>query len=435
MSTVPFLTDLDSRAAIKGSRDPLGIQPIWTRFGRHLVGNLTTVSTSLRDFTTLLLGYHFAERLAADDAGDGDLAVFIKWEQLAAYARAEINNDWAFRGTERVKKNLQEGGRLRLGADSAAQILGNQKIYGLWGLYTVPARSSGLVEGEPTRLTGEGRQLVESVYLPMFTKAGFRDGDAIARRLAETRPALDVRGRDRPLLTAIAQVLKRRVLVAERPVFRNHLLLGGPQDKTQGAQAVLADLLVATVGEPEWQLDPQRIRGLADAARKLGSPGESVARHLERIRTCELLLAPAAALFDFILGSHEQTLSEVAEVVRRHWGPGLGTIDSDATQPLETELREASGDAEGGARWLLLARSFEQGRYEDAIRSLLEQNRAVMAARGGAAPWVDLRDGKLQVRFREEQSPPLPDRRELPAYWRHPYFLESLRAMALALRE
>ena len=57
MLTIPFLTDLDPQAAIKGSRDPLGIQPIWTRMGRHVVGNLTTVSTSVRDFTTTILGY------------------------------------------------------------------------------------------------------------------------------------------------------------------------------------------------------------------------------------------------------------------------------------------------------------------------------------------------------------------------------------------
>ena len=62
---MPFLTDLDSRAAVKGSRDPLGIQPIWTRLGRHVIGNLTTQSTSVRDFGTLLLGYHFAEVLTS----------------------------------------------------------------------------------------------------------------------------------------------------------------------------------------------------------------------------------------------------------------------------------------------------------------------------------------------------------------------------------
>ena len=79
MLTQPFLTDLDSRAAVKGSRDPLGVQAIWTRLGRHVVGNLTTVSTSLRDFTTLLLGYHFAERVAEEGGTEGDLATF-HWE-------------------------------------------------------------------------------------------------------------------------------------------------------------------------------------------------------------------------------------------------------------------------------------------------------------------------------------------------------------------
>src|SRR4051794_147638 len=99
----PFLTDLDSRAQVKGSRDPLGAQPIWTRFGRHVVGNLTTVSNSARDFTTLLLGYYFAEQLAKQAEPGSELSTFLKWEQLAAYARAYHNKDVAFRGTERVQ--------------------------------------------------------------------------------------------------------------------------------------------------------------------------------------------------------------------------------------------------------------------------------------------------------------------------------------------
>ena len=106
MLQIPFLTDLDSRAAVKGSRDPLGIQQIWTRLGRHVVGNLTTVSNSVRDFTALLLGYYFAEQLA-DELGPGsELATFLKWEQLAAYARASVNNDFIFRGTERAERAL-----------------------------------------------------------------------------------------------------------------------------------------------------------------------------------------------------------------------------------------------------------------------------------------------------------------------------------------
>src|SRR6185436_14865987 len=144
MLTTPFLTDLDSRAQVKGSRDPLGIQQIWTRLGRHVIGNLTTVSNSVRDFTTLLLGYYFAAQLAEELGPGTELATFLKWEQLAAYSRAAANNDFEFRGTERVWKNLSEGRRVVLSANPGHQILGNQKIYGLWGLYTMPARSSAL---------------------------------------------------------------------------------------------------------------------------------------------------------------------------------------------------------------------------------------------------------------------------------------------------
>src|SRR5258707_13712913 len=93
----PFLTDLDSRAAVKGSRDPLGAQAVWTRFGRHVVGNLTTVTTSVRDFTTLLLGYFWAERVSAETGPGSELATFLMWEQLATYWRAKFNKDNSIR--------------------------------------------------------------------------------------------------------------------------------------------------------------------------------------------------------------------------------------------------------------------------------------------------------------------------------------------------
>ena len=51
-----FLTELDPRAKIRGSRDPLGIQAIWAGLGQEVIGNLTTVTDSVRGFTTLLVG-------------------------------------------------------------------------------------------------------------------------------------------------------------------------------------------------------------------------------------------------------------------------------------------------------------------------------------------------------------------------------------------
>lgn len=431
--TVPFLTDLDPQAAVKGSRDPLGIQTIWARLGRHVVGNLTTVSTSVRDFTTLILGYYFAERVASEFGGDGDLPVFLRWEQLAAYARGEINGDWSFRGVERVKKNLQDGAHVRLGTNAMAQILSNQKTYGLWGLYTVPARSSGLVEGNPTRLTAVGRQLVEQLYLPIVTRCGLRNADAITARLAKPWSDLAPRMADRRMLQAIAKVLDKRINSAEREVYRSHLLLGGPLDRTAGGQALLAAAMDSTLDDQEWTLSSSRVRNLAKQCRVQGGAGAAVAERLERIHSSELLLAPAAAIFGLILSSDGQTIAELSRVVRRQWGSSVRTIDVNAVASLETELRDSTGEPESGKRWVQIAHTLASGDYEQAIGLLMEQNSSVMKYRAGSAPWVDVTNGRLRVKFRDDGAE-LPKGAALPEYWRHSYFLDSLRSIALALR-
>ncbi len=433
--TGPFLTDLDTRAAIKGSLDPLGIQPIWTRFARHVVGNLTTVSNSARDFTVLLLGYHFAERVSEEskkDYTEDDLAVFLKWEQLAAYARGIVNEDWAFRGTERARKNALNNRRVRLSKDPRDQILGNQKMYGLWGLYTVPSRSSGLVEGNPPRLTPPGREIVEKNYLPLFTSAGFRNADRVVKLLSRPEVTLD---KEDDILKAVGSILKKRVRPGEREALRSHLLLGGPTDRTHGNQAVLASAIEQTLDDDDWALSPSRVRHLAKLCRDKGDAGLPVADRLERIRTCEMLLAPAAALFDFLLGNDGQSIDEVSDRVRDQWGTSLGkTMDVDRIRDLQGELATVPGDAEGYSRWLRTGIAMAQGDYAGALTLLLEQNNAVMKARSGAAPWAELKDGKIQVRFKDEQPGTLPKAVDLPEYWRNPYFIDAMRSIAFALR-
>ncbi len=54
-----------------------------------MVGNLITANVSLRNFTTLLLGLHFAEEaISTRKAPEEDRAnLFLRFEQLAAYSR------------------------------------------------------------------------------------------------------------------------------------------------------------------------------------------------------------------------------------------------------------------------------------------------------------------------------------------------------------
>lgn len=110
-----LLTDIDSRAAIRGSRDPLGFVPVWGSFGRRVVGNLTTVTGSVRGFTTTLLSYHFARAVQEREGGKGEatLGLFLKFEQLAAYWYYARGDKERFRGLSGSRKSLGVGTSLR----------------------------------------------------------------------------------------------------------------------------------------------------------------------------------------------------------------------------------------------------------------------------------------------------------------------------------
>jgi len=424
MLSIPFLTDLDSRAAVKGSRDPLGIQPIWTRVGRHVVGNLTTVSNSARDFTTLLLGYYFAGIIAESWETGSELASFLKWEQLAAYSRAAANNDYNFRGTDRVRLNLSESHRVKLSANRAYQILGNQKIYGLWGLYTMPARSSGLVDGDPPRLTNAATQFVEKQYSSITRNNNTLR--TIINILREPIANIDINGRHTSLIQSIGNALKRRFLSSEREFYRKHLLFGGPNDETSGRQRQLAHLLEATFDQSDFRWSTAMVGELAHRARDNGNEWQPLADFLFRIRTSESVLGPVSLLFSYLLDSDRQSLKSIAEQIRSAWGAGLRTVDVESFTQLRSELDDSD-------RWIGIATTATAGDYESLLELLIKQNAEVMYARGGT-PWVVNDNGSLRVHFKGERGF-LPKRDEIADIWRFPYFLDSLRQVGLTLKE
>ena len=434
MIATPFLTELDSRAAIKGSRDPLGIQPLWSRLGREVIGNLTTVSSSVPDYAVLLLGFHFIEVIAKTQGSEHDLGTFLKWEQLAAYARGN-NNDFQFRGTERVSQRLSESHAWPISTDRDAQILSDQKTYGLWGLYRVPAKSSGLIDGEPVRLTESAREVVRDEMLPQIDRLAPRGARHIAACLAAPRYTLSLRKQaDAKVLHAVAKTVAKPGARA-RAIFRDSLLYGGNSARvTHGRQRLLAELLTETLADQNWQLTPRSLEQLALRADARGDVGQSLAARLMRIRTAESVLAPAAALFQYLLGCDGQSVHRIAKTLDQHWNRAFRTtIPAADVAAWAAEMKGWDGQSDMSARWHDLAESLHGGRYADAIDLLLKQNEDVMQSRAAAAPWIRTIDGKLDVRFKDETGGRLPEEAELPHLWRHAYFIESLRDVAAFL--
>ena len=142
-----YFSALDPNFRIKGSRDPLGFQTIWSGKGREVVAHLSTVSSSLADFMILAYATYFHK----DKDPKYFLNLFIKFEQACAYARRHFNNEESFNGATFVGKNIGERAdqnAFSCSLHSKDTILSNQRAYGVYGKYVRPFRDMGIAEDE-----------------------------------------------------------------------------------------------------------------------------------------------------------------------------------------------------------------------------------------------------------------------------------------------
>ena len=426
---MPFLTLEDPNAKISGSRDPLGVQPIWTAFGRHAVTNLTTQSTSVRGFTILLLGRYFAADLvdrgmaAPEDALD----IFLRMEQIGAYVRYVGHAvEGEIRGIERVKRFVSEqhgNGNVSIGTDRRSMILADQKVYGLWGLYSVPARTSGLLPDGTRHVTLAAREFIERNYINRL------NGSAVKLRELLARGGKFRTHESNAVFSALSEVLDPRFSSKELEFYGSYLRDGKKVDGAKpGRQERLRRLLESEymLNEPTGRTE---IVHLAKRARGL-DPG--LANSLERIAHLEAFLAPAAALFQHVLTRDGQRLSDVASEVRQIWGARVPNLERSAFAEMHGEIRSTSSGAVG-SRMDEVHAALQSGDYEAAIEGLLAWNEQVMQTRGGA-PWARVGEGRrLDVKYRGAEQL-LPKEHELPELWMNSYFVDALKSVTRQLQ-
>jgi hypothetical protein len=433
-----FITQVDPRAAIKGSRDPIGFQPVWTGFGRQVIGNLTTITTSVKNFATLLLGYYFANQALSSDSSDEHQRAdfFLKFEQLAAYTRhayGEVQSDSpeAPLGIRRVRRRFHEDrGRLRISAKREHQILSNQKTYGLWGLYSVAARQSGLLDQGENRLTQAALDFVESEYLPQLSYSGNKDGAEVIRFLLKDA-FFEPKGKDRRLGKALSQILGQHLTKTERDFYTKTLVLGAEVgcNNTSGRQQQLWKTLSAVNNARlfRWSQEFGYEELTEITKRAYANDSLSLATALESISIIEPVLATSSRLFAFLLRRNEAPLSHVVDEVRSKWEQALKNIEPSRVEGLRSKIDQASVVTGSADRIMHMAESLRAGDYAEAIHTAVKQNEEVMKARGGAA-WLSIERDRLKVRLREE-SGFLPEADELATLWVNSYFINSLKSI------
>jgi hypothetical protein len=417
-----FLTLEDPNARIHGSRDPLGVQPVWASFGRHVVTNLTTVTISIRGFTVLLLGRLLTEKMIEKGAaGERDaLSIFLRAEQIGSYVRYVAHSvDSDIRGIERVKRFVEEKGpNVPIQDDASGMILSDQKVYGLWGIYSVSARTSGMIADGPVGLTEFARDFTDKNYWPVLQSAEtklfklLKDGGKLRTHRNDT-------------IFSAASKLLPQTFTDEEIWFYSQTLRDALHVKENPAakrQPFFAELLK---NHSDLQNDISRaeILKLAKVAR---GKDEVLAIRLGKIARLEALFAPAEAIFDYLQTRGDQKPADIASKIRDHWGKQVPYLSESSIDDILPEIENSVGK-ELAAVMKNCDLALAAGAYDEAIMGILEWNKIVMAARK-AAPWIQLNDGKLEVRYRGQEKV-LPDGKMLSELWRNSYFIDALKSI------
>jgi hypothetical protein len=423
-----FFTALAPDERVHGSRDPLGLLPIWTRLGRRLIGNVTTVSGDLRGWTSLLVMVGlFRDRVDAGLIDIADTAALLRAEQMIAYSRVLNGQTAEVRGLNQVKNHLQhhDQGRvpIPLGEDRDRRILTSQRAAGVWGQISAAATASLLLDRARIGLMPASQSLWTGTLGPRLAPFHARITD-IVRDKRGFEPGRS----DESLARALAEVHASRLATAEVALYRDHVLYGGRH--ITGTQAELVDLWRAQTGDVSVRaaVDIPRTALLAQRARASGLA--DVAAGLDDIVASERLLAPMARLFSWVQSRNRQPLGDVVGELEEAWTEPIASAAAGTDELLGPVAREVYPGTEvpkalGAVREALVA-----GDWHRAVLGVVDLNGMTMRRRGGA-PWVQVVGDRLDVRLGDEQAS-LPTLDALHRDLVHSYYLDPLRRLVVA---
>ncbi len=442
-----FLTSLPADEQVTGSRDPLGLLPLWSELGREAIANVTTVSSDMAGWVTLALGTLETRELVGDNE-DEFLGTFLMVEQAIAYARCADKNERTVRGSNEVRHRLRRGTTQVLGPDKKRQILVGQRTTGVWGQVSRPGRRSRVLDEDHDRLTEDTGDRVETLLDETL-------GGPLRRRLRAcvTRRTLDLSS-EKELVAALQGLHAPKPKGPRKALLREKVLLAGglPKhdrdagDSVESAQSAatpasgldtyrtirrqedLVGLLQRTsrgwVGNAFTTTAVLRDAAVAHAKSQGNDDGRltDLAGWLQDVMHLEQLLGPLERVFRYLLVPRNRTIAELGREV----GEALGPIGLQAASGLQVAGQLGAKGA-GYIHLEAAEAAIASGKWTDLVVALVDRNREIMAARGRGA-WIRQGAGdRLDVDLGAPDdgvSPVLP--RDLNGCWAHGFYLPEL---------
>lgn len=410
---MPFISLFDERARPKGSRDPLGFEVTWSHFGRRLVGNLTTITSSVTNFKVALLGFVCAHEVSTDSHSVQRARQvwqsFMRYEQLAAYLRLHGETDNTLMGVNRAKDRYEQLSEppyepLILSDSGSSQILSNQSSYGLWGLYSSAMREAGLVEGDDRKPTEFGQRIVDAM---LANNPQLKD-----KIKARIQTDYRLTWEDLQALSSeFSSVLKEHS--ADQALVRQ--LLTHAHDNAEAAKLYerlygLTMRWLPTADESKGWV--QWRAGYLDFLIANSKDTDLVERAGDILRV-EPTMVFCNILFDYLRSQHDCLSEKVEHTLQARW-PALVSALPNKLPDRQFPNRE------------FLTKALELAGAQDidgVIRHILEHNKSVMVRRGGAT-WVEIDgQGKIRTRVRTEKDWLPKSETDIANLWHYDYFL------------
>lgn len=162
-----FFTEKDDSISGTSQRDPLGLQPIWSFYGRRVINHLTTISTSIHGFREVLLCLAVCREVYVEKSRFSFAELILFFEQLFIYTSISKGRIEGILGSDNGNaKFIANNANPEL--SSTKTILVREISLGYYGRYKTPLSTMGIIDGrselqidiaEIKKLYGEDRFL------------------------------------------------------------------------------------------------------------------------------------------------------------------------------------------------------------------------------------------------------------------------------------